>query len=102
MAHDTSPHSFAARQADVRNGALIAGERDIDILHVIKDRPKEGTEIDQKSKSMIRSIMRFTSSGVRRFFHPDKRRNPFELSHVGGGFKGVHRFIVSNLRDRQT
>ena len=22
-------------------------------------------------------------------------------SHVGGGFKGVHRFIVSNLRDRQ-
>ena len=27
--------------------------------------------------------------------------NPFELSHVGGGFKGVHRFIVSNLRDRQ-
>lgn len=34
----TSPHSFAARQADVRNGALIAGERDIDILHVIKDR----------------------------------------------------------------
>ena len=38
MAHDTSPHSFAARQADVRNGALIAGERDIDIRHVIKDR----------------------------------------------------------------
>lgn len=38
MAHDTSPHSFTARHADVRNGTLIAGERDIDILHVIKDR----------------------------------------------------------------
>ena len=51
---------------------------------------------------MIHPIMRFTSSEVRCFFHPDKRRNPFEQSHVGGGFKGVHRFIVSNLRDRQT
>ena len=32
--------------------------------------------------------------------------NPFEFSPynhtLGGGFKGVHRFIVSNLRDRQS
>ena len=33
-----------------------------------------------------------------------KTMNPFEFSPynhtLGGGFKGVHRFIVSNLRER--
>ena len=46
-------------------------------------------------------IMVHIASGISAF----KAMKPFEFfpvqSHVGGGFKGVHRFIVSNLRDRQ-
>ena len=63
MAHDTSPHSFAARQADVRNGALIAGERDIDILHVIKDR-RDAVDSDTQSPPLQLLLSSFSSKTV--------------------------------------
>ena len=59
----------------------------------------EGYELAVSFPRAIRykGIYRFNMSAF-------KTMNPFEFSPynhtLGGGFKGVHRFIVSNLRER--